>query len=62
MVHNWEHQRMMYIKMVLVMVMVTVLDINTNLSGNCQWCALLYVNLFKMVILQNNENYASIIV
>ena len=33
MVHNWEHQRMMYIKMVLVMVMVTVLDINTNLSG-----------------------------
>jgi hypothetical protein len=33
MVHTWEHQRMMYIKMVLVMVMVTVPDINRNLSG-----------------------------
>jgi hypothetical protein len=28
-VHTWEHQRMMYIKMV----MVTVPDINRNLSG-----------------------------
>ena len=33
MVHTWEHQCMMYIKMVLVMVMVTVPDINRNLSG-----------------------------
>ena len=30
-VHTWEHQRMLYIKMVLVM--VTVPDINRNLSG-----------------------------
>ena len=31
-VHTWNHQRMLYIKM--VMVMVTVLDNNRNLNGN----------------------------
>jgi len=34
-VHTWEHQRMMYIKMVMVMVMVS--DINRNLKWKMVW-------------------------